>query len=59
MNLICKNCETAADDHLKELKDGDCHHRPLRNAKLQGTESVVRVHQRMDGVVHDLWDANE
>ena len=44
--------DQAADDHLSNLKRGDQHHDEFRWKEAHGTESVVRIHQRMNAVVH-------
>lgn len=44
--------DRTADDHLGQLQGGDHHGNRTGRLEVQGTQSIVRVHHRVDAVVH-------
>lgn len=44
--------DCTANDHLSQLQGGNQHGNRTRRLEVQGTQSIVRVHHRVDAVVH-------
>ena len=45
-----------SDKHLRQLKKSDGLGRPTRNSNSIGSQGIVRVHERVDKVVHTTED---